>query len=81
MRDKILIYRDYGCSDLNALEYGLKEYFEPRGGTVDFTDAAGIIKEGSLNESVLAFLCRAVPERLFGGNLRFSAMKNQGICP
>lgn len=55
MRDKILIYRDYGCSDLNALEYGLKEYFEPRGGTVDFTDAAGIIKEGSLNESVLAF--------------------------
>lgn len=51
MRDKILIYRDYGCSDLNALEYGLKEYFEPRGGTVDFTDAAGIIKEGSLNES------------------------------
>ena len=55
MRDKILIYRDYGCSDLNALEYGLKEYFEPRGGTVDFTDAAGIIKKGSLNESVLAF--------------------------
>ena len=50
-----IIYRDYGCSDLNALEYGLKEYFEPRGGTIDFTDAAGIIKEGSLNESVLAF--------------------------
>lgn len=78
MRDKILIYRDYGCSDLNALEYGLKEYFEPRGGTVDFTDAAGIIKEGSLNESVLAFFMPGGAGTPFGGNLRFSAMKKSG---
>ncbi len=55
MRNKILIYRDYGCADVNTLEQGLKEYFDPRGCQVDFTDAGGIIKDNDLNETVLAF--------------------------
>ena len=55
MRDKILIYRDYGCADVNTLEQGLKEYFEPKGCKIGFTDAAGIIKDNELNENVLAF--------------------------
>ncbi len=55
MRNKILIYEDYGCADVSALEKGLKEYFEPRGCIIGFTDAAGIINGGELNENVLAF--------------------------
>lgn len=55
MRNKILIYEDYGCADVSALEKGLKEYFEPRGCNIGFTDAAGIINGGELNENVLAF--------------------------
>lgn len=55
MRTKILIYQDYGCSDTTALTAGLREYFEPRGCSVGFTDAAGIINGGELNDEVLAF--------------------------
>lgn len=55
MRNKILIYEDYGCADVCALESGLKEYFEPRGCSIGFTDAAGIINGGELNADVLAF--------------------------
>ena len=55
MRTKILIYQDYGCSDTTALIAGLREYFEPRGCSVGFTDAAGIINGGELNDEVLAF--------------------------
>ena len=55
MRNKILIYEDYDCADVSALEKGLKEYFEPRGCNIGFTDAAGIINGGELNENVLAF--------------------------
>lgn len=29
MRNKVLIYADYGCSNINILESGLREYFEP----------------------------------------------------
>ena len=55
MRTKILIYQDYGCSDTTALTASLREYFEPRGCSVGFTDAAGIINGGELNDEVLAF--------------------------
>lgn len=55
MRTKILIYQDYGCSDTTALTAGLREYFEPCGCSVGFTDAAGIINGGELNDEVLAF--------------------------
>lgn len=55
MRHKILIYRDYGCTDVAALENELKKYFMPRGCSVGFTDAAGIIKNAELNDEVLAF--------------------------
>lgn len=55
MRDRILIYQDYGCADTRVLEQGLRDYFEPRGTAVGFVDAAGIIKDNALNENVLAF--------------------------
>lgn len=55
MRNKVLIYRDYGCADVTALEQGLREYFVPRGSKVGFTDAAEIIRNNALNEDVLAF--------------------------
>ncbi len=55
MRTKILIYQDYGCSDTTSLNDGLREYFEPRGCSVGFTDAAGIIHGNELNDEVLAF--------------------------
>lgn len=55
VRNKILIYEDYGCADVSALEKGLRGYFEPRGCSVGFTDAAGIINGNELNDEVLAF--------------------------
>lgn len=55
MRTKILIYQDYGCSDTTSLNDGLREYFEPRGCRVGYTDAAGIIHGNDLNDNVLAF--------------------------
>lgn len=55
MRNKVLIYRDYGCADVGMLEQELRSYFEPRGCVVDFADAQGIIKDGALNDDVLAF--------------------------
>lgn len=75
MRDKILIYRDYGCADVNTLEQGLKEYFEPKGCKIGFTDAAGIIKDNELNENVLAFFMPAGPVRRFAASLKFSATR------
>ena len=41
---------------MDALGECLKEYVEPSGGTVDCTDAAGMIKEGTLKDAVRAFL-------------------------
>lgn len=55
MRNKVLIYKDYGCADVSALEQELRAYFEPRGCEVSFTDAAGIIYRNELNHNVLAF--------------------------
>ena len=64
MRNKILIYCDYGTNDINNLKRGLEEYFRPRGIDVGITDAHGIIKDNNLNEDVLAFVMpggRATP--------------------
>lgn len=55
MRNKVLIYDDYGCADVNVLAKELRAYFEPRGCVVDFTDANEIISRNSLNCEVLAF--------------------------
>lgn len=55
MRNKVLIYDDYGCADVNVLAKELRAYFEPRGCRVGFTDANEIISRNSLNQEVLAF--------------------------
>ncbi|OPZ78124.1 MAG: hypothetical protein BWY78_00725 [Alphaproteobacteria bacterium ADurb.Bin438] len=52
---KVLIYRDYGCSDLTALTKELKGFFEPKGISVDYTDAKSIVHEDALNKDVVAF--------------------------
>ena len=54
MRNEVLIYRDYGCADVNALTEELRTYFEPRGCKVDFVDANDIIYRNRLNDKVLA---------------------------
>ena len=56
MNSTVLIYRDYGVGDLTNLERGLKAYFEPRDVSVDFTDAASILKENVLTSDVLLFV-------------------------
>ena len=64
MRNKVLIYCDYGTSDITNLKRGLEEYFMPMGMVVGLTDATSIIKENSLNKDVLAFVMpggRATP--------------------
>ena len=53
---KVLIYQDYGCSDLSNLEKSLQEYFKPRGIAVEFTDASAIIKDNALTEKVSLFV-------------------------
>ncbi len=55
MRNKVLIYCDYGCADVTMLEQGVRDYFEPKGCEVGFADAQGIIKDEVLNDDVLAF--------------------------
>lgn len=55
MRNKVLIYEDYGCADISVLAKELRAYFEPRGCRVGFTDANEIISRNSLNQEVLAF--------------------------
>ncbi len=64
MRNKILIYCDYGTNDIGSLQRSLTEYFAPSGVCVDTTDAKGIVNENSLNAEVLAFFMpggRATP--------------------
>ncbi len=53
---KILIYRDYGVSDLTNLTKGLRCYFEPKGIEVSFTDASAIIKDDILNKNISLFI-------------------------
>ena len=55
MRNKVLIYEDYGCADISVLAKELRTYFEPRGCKVGFTNANEIISRNSLNQEVLAF--------------------------
>jgi glutamine amidotransferase-like uncharacterized protein len=64
MRNKILIYCDYGTNNIKNLETSLKTYFGPRGIEITTTDANAIIKEDSLKDDVLAFFMpggRATP--------------------
>lgn len=64
MRNKILIYSDYGSSDLSSLQRSLNEYFAHLGVSIRTTTAEEIIKKNSLNEEVLAFFMpggRATP--------------------
>lgn len=64
MRNKVLIYCDYGTNDIKNLKRGLDEYFRPLGIIVGLTDANSIIKENSLDDKVLAFVMpggRATP--------------------
>ncbi len=55
LRNKVLIYCDYGCADITNLRKELERCFHNKGITVSDVDAAGIIKENALNEEVLAF--------------------------
>lgn len=55
MRNKILIYCDYGCSDITNLHKELERCFRDKDIEVSEVDASGIIKEKALNEEVLAF--------------------------
>lgn len=64
MRNKILIYSDYGTGDLSNLKRSLKEYFMPLGISINTTNAEEILKKNSLNNEVLAFFMpggRATP--------------------
>lgn len=64
MRNKILIYCDYGTNDITSLKRSLAEYFTPKGVEIETTDAKGVVNEGNLNENVLAFFMpggRATP--------------------
>ncbi len=64
MRNKILIYCDYGTNDIGSLQRSLTEHFAPLNVEILTTDAKGIVNEGSLNENVLAFFMpggRATP--------------------
>ena len=54
-RNNILIYRDYGCMNLNSLTNSLKGYFGPKGYKIAFTDANEIISYNSLDNNVFAF--------------------------
>lgn len=64
MRNKILIYCDYGTNDISRLQKSLQEYFAGEGISIKTTDAKEIVNENSLNEDVLAFFMpggRATP--------------------
>ncbi len=86
MRNKILIYCDYGTNDIGSLVRSLNEYFVPLGISVETTDAKGIINEDSLDDKVLAFFMpggRATPyiEKLkVQGNQKIASyVENGGV--
>lgn len=56
MRNKVLVYEDYGCASTGSLKKALNGYYAPRGITVETTDAAAIIRQDALNDDVLAFV-------------------------
>lgn len=53
---KVLIYRDYGCSDVLPLKQELDRFFMGKAVQIEYTDAANIIKRGALNTDVLMFV-------------------------
>ncbi len=64
MRNKILIYCDYGTNDISSLKHSLEEYFAPLKVSIGTIDAKGIVNEDCLNKNVLAFFMpggRATP--------------------
>ena len=56
MRNKVLIYCDYGCSDITNLQETVGAYFSPKNIKVGLVDANDIIKNDVLNKDVLAFI-------------------------
>lgn len=86
MRNKILIYCDYGTNDIGSLKRSLDEYFLPLGINIEVTDAKSIISENSLDNTVLAFFMpggRATPYieklRVKGNQKIRSYVENGGI--
>lgn len=86
MKRKILIYRDYGCADVNNLYRTLKENFDRQNVAVEMTDAAEILKRNALNSNVLAFFMpggAATPYRTklgYQGNEKIrDYVKNGGV--
>lgn len=55
MRNKILIYSDEGTADITNLCKCLNQYFKHHEIVIEKTSADAIIKENSLDETVLAF--------------------------
>lgn len=53
---KVLIYCDYGCSDVLPLKIELERSFKGQAVQVGYTDAAHIIKHNVLNKDVLMFV-------------------------
>ena len=64
MRNKILIYNDYGTNDTSYLQNSLKEYFKSEKISISTISADEIIQTDKLNDEVLAFFMpggRATP--------------------
>lgn len=55
MRNRILIYCDYGCADVSDLYAALNSCYADSGIAVEMTDASAILKDNALNDKVLAF--------------------------
>lgn len=55
MRDRVLVYEDYGCASTDGLKRALDGYYAPRGIRVETTDAAAVVG-GALDDGVLAFV-------------------------
>jgi len=56
MRNKVVIYEDYGCASVDVLKAALTQYYESRNISVETVDAAAIIRDNALNENVLALV-------------------------
>lgn len=86
MRNKVLIYRDYGCADVTDLQTSLQQYFADSEMMVELTDAASILKESALDNKVAAFFMpggAATPYRMklgcLGNEIIRSYVKQGGI--
>lgn len=56
MRNKILIYCDYGTININTLYVELQNYFKDTSYEIGFTDAENIKNKNALNDSVATFI-------------------------